>query len=271
MYITLDKLVSTVFANRDKPPSDNEISKFLDKVCSEKIEPYIDSCYQALADYVNAFDQKMKMKREAIANKGIWVAKKRYILNVYNNEGVEYAEPKLKMQGIEAVRSSTPSSVRSNIKKSLSIIMNKDEKTLHEFIDTFRVEFNKLPFEDIAFPRGCKGVNKYTDASQIYRKGTPIHVKGALLYNKLLDQKNLGKKYPRISEGDKIKFAYLKMPNPIHDTVISVPSVMPKQLGLQNYVDYDMQFEKSYLDPLRNILSAIGWNTEQTITIEDFF
>lgn len=271
MYITLDKLVSTVFANRDKPPSDIEITKFLDKVCGEKIEPYIDSCYQALADYVNAFDQKMKMKREAIANKGIWVAKKRYILNVYNNEGVEYAEPKLKMQGIEAVRSSTPSSVRSNIKKSLSIIMNKDEKTLHEFIDKFREEFNKLPFEDIAFPRGCKGVNKYNDASQIYRKGTPIHVKGALLYNRLLEQKNLGKKYQKISEGDKIKFAYLKMPNPIHDTVISVPSVMPKQLGLQNYVDYDMQFEKSYLDPLRNILSAIGWNTEQTVTIEDFF
>ena len=271
MYITLDRLVNTVFTERNKSPSDVEISEFLDKVCNDKLEPYIDSCYEELANYVNAFDQKMKMKREAIANKGIWTAKKRYILNVFNNEGVQYTEPKLKMQGIEAVRSSTPSSVRANIKLALQIIMNKDEKALHEFIDKFREDFATLPFEEVAFPRGVKGLNKYTDASQIYRKGTPIHVKGALLYNRLLEQKNLGKKFQKISEGDKIKFAYLKMPNPLHDTVISVPSVMPHQLGLKSYVDYNMQFEKSFIDPLKNILDAIGWNTEQTVTIEDFF
>lgn len=271
MYITLDKLVDTVFAQRGKPANSQEISKFLDKVCNDKLEPYIDRCYQELADYVNAFDQKMKMKREAIADKGIWTAKKRYILNVYNNEGVEYAEPKLKMQGIEAVRSSTPSSVRSNIKKALSIIMNKDEPTLHRFIDEFREEFFKLPFEEVAFPRGCRGIYKYTDGNLIYKKGTPIHVKGALLYNKMLDDKNLGKKYQKISEGDKIKFAYLKVPNPLHDTVISVPGMLPTQLGLQRYIDYDMQFEKAFLDPLRHILAAINWKTEQTISVEDFF
>ncbi len=271
MYITLDKLVSTVFTQRGKPATDEDISRFIDKVCMDKLEPYIDHCYEELATYVNAFDQKMKMKREAIANKGIWVAKKRYILNVFNNEGVEYAEPKLKMQGIEAVRSSTPSYIRTVIKKALSIIMNMDQDTLHAFIEKTRSEFNDLPFEEVAFPRGCKGVNKYTDSMQIYKKGTPIHVKGALLYNNLLEKNNLGNKYQRIFEGDKIKFAYLKLPNPVHDTVISVPGVLPKQLNLEGYIDYNMQFEKSFIDPLDNILKAINWTTEQTITVEDFF
>jgi DNA polymerase elongation subunit (family B) len=271
MYITLDRLVHNVFTERNKSPNDVEITAFLDKVCNDKLEPYIDRCYEELGVYVNAYDQKMKMKREAIANKGIWIAKKRYILNVFNNEGVQYSEPKLKMQGIEAVRSSTPSVVRGKIKEALKIIMNKDEGELHKFIDAFRDEFNNLPFEEVAFPRGVKGINKYTDASQIYKKGTPIHVKGALLYNRLLEQKNLGNKYQKIFEGDKIKFSYLKLPNPLHDTVISVPSILPQQLGLQNYIDYNMQFEKTFTDPLRNILNSIGWNTEQTITIEDFF
>lgn len=271
MYVNFDKLVQLVFADRAETPSDLEITRYLDKVCREKIEPFIDNCYQELSVYVNAFAQKMKMKREAIANKGIWTAKKRYILNVYNLEGVEYSEPKLKMQGIEAVRSSTPSSVRDSIKEALEIIMNKDEKALHRYIDDFRSKFITLPFDEVAFPRGCNGMNKYKDASQIYRKGTPIQVKGALLYNDYVQRKGLEKKVPVIFEGDKIKFAYLKLPNPLHNSVISVPDELPKQLGLHNYVDYDTQFEKSFLEPLKTILDAIGWHHEQKVTIEDFF
>lgn len=271
MYVNFDRLVELVFAGRAETPSDLEITRYMDKVCREKIEPYIDSCYQELSEYVNAFAQKMKMKREAIANKGIWTAKKRYILNVYNLEGVEYSTPKLKMQGIEAVRSSTPSSVRESIKTALEIIMNKDEKALQAYIDEFKTEFYTLPFDEVAFPRGCNGMHKYKDASQIYRKGTPIQVKGALLYNNFLEKKGLEKKYPVIFEGDKIKFAYLKMPNPLHNPVISVPDELPKQLGLHNYIDYDMQFEKSFLEPLKNILDSIGWSHEERVTIEDFF
>lgn len=271
MYLSFDRLVDHVYAKKETTPSDLEISRFLDKVCTDKIEPYIDKCYAELADYVNAFSNKMKMKREAIAAKGIWIAKKRYILNVYNLEGVEYHEPKLKMQGIEAVRSSTPASVRENIKKALSIIMNKSQGDLHQFIEQFREDFMKLPFEDVAFPRGVKGLRKYSDAAMIYQKGTPIHVKGALLYNKTLEKKGLANRYPMIYEGDKIKFAYLKMPNPLHDTVISVPGILPKQLGLDAYVDHSMQFEKTFLDPIKSITDAIGWHTEQTLTLEDFF
>lgn len=271
MYITLDRLVSNVFTERGKNPNSIEITKFLDRVCRETLEPYIDRCYEELAAYVNAYDQKMKMKREAIADKGIWTAKKRYILNVYNNEGVEYAEPKLKMQGIEAVRSSTPSSVRQNIKQAISIIMNKTETELHQFIDEFRDKFMTLPFEEVAFPRGCNGIHKYSDANLVYKKGTPIQVKGALKYNQMLEEKNLLKRYQKISEGDKIRFAYLKMPNPSHDTVISVPDILPRQLGLQDYIDYDTQFEKAFLDPLSHILNAIGWKHEESVNMEDFF
>lgn len=271
MYITLDKLVDMVLGKGGKSFTDEEAVNFLDKVCSQKLEPYIDSCYQTLADRVNAYSQKMKMKREAIANKGIWVAKKRYILNVFNNEGVQYTQPKLKMSGIEAVRSSTPSACRENIKKALSVIMNEGEEAIQLFIEDFHAKFNELPFEDVAFPRGCKGLDKYRDARSVYIKGTPIHVKGALLYNDLLVRKKLDKKYPKIGEGDKVKFAYLAIPNPIHNTVISVPNILPKELELEKYIDYDLQFEKSFLDPLRNILDAIGWKTEKTITIEDFF
>ena len=271
IYVKFDKLVSNVFAKRETPPEALEISRFLDKVCKEKIEPYIDNCYQELSVYVNAYAQKMKMKREAIADKGIWTAKKRYILNVYNLEGVEYSHPKLKIQGIEAVRSSTPSSVREMFPPALDIIMNKTQKDMHKFIIDFRNEFKKKPFEEVAFPRGCKGINKYKDSASIYKVGTPIHVKGALLYNEFIKSRDLTNKLQRISEGDKVKFAYLKVPNPLHNTVIAVPSYLPKELGLQNYIDYDMQFDKSFLEPLRHILDPIGWKTEDTVTLEDFF
>lgn len=271
MYVNFDRLVQLVFAERSEPASDLEITRYLDRVCKEKIEPYIDSCYQELSVYVNAFDQKMKMKREAIANKGIWIAKKRYILNVYNLEGVEYSEPKLKMQGIEAVRSSTPAAVRTSIEKALNIIMNKDETTLHSYIDDFRRQFMQLPFNEVAFPRGVNGLSKYKDSAAVYTKGTPMHVKGALLYNDYIKKKGLDNKLSPIFEGDKIKFAYLKLPNPIHNTVIAVPDELPKQLGLDAYVDYGMQFDKSFIDPLKNILDVIGWHHEQTVTIEDFF
>jgi DNA polymerase elongation subunit (family B) len=211
------------------------------------------------------------MKRENISNKGIWKAKKMYILNVWNSEGVQYSEPKLKMMGIEAVRSSTPQSVRNNIKEALNIIMNQDESTLQTFISKFRDKFNNMSFEDVAFPRGVKGLNKYKDSANIYKKGTPIHVKGALLYNKLILEKGIQSRYQPISDGDKIKFSYLKMPNPLKDTVISVPGALPSQLNLDNYIDYDLQFEKSFLDPIKSILDVINWKHEQTSTLEDFF
>lgn len=271
MYIRLERLVDSVFG---EDQSDNEkIVKFLDDVCEKKIQPFIDKTFDNLATYMKVMDQKMVMKREAIANKGIWTGKKHYILNVYNNEGVQYAEPKLKIQGIEAVRSSTPAACRKNIKTALSVIMNKTEKDIIEFIKNFRAEFGNLSFEEVAFPRGVRDLKKYTDKSSIYRKGTPIHVKGSLIYNQLIAEQKIQNKYPFIIDGDKIKFSYLQRPNPTRDTVISCPGAPPKELGIEQYIDYDMQFDKAFLEPIRSILDVIGWRTEYSTraTLEDFF
>jgi len=268
MYITLDSLV-TQCGLENSPTA--EVITFLDRVCEDRLEPFIDKCYERLSGYVNAFEQKMKMKREAIANKGIWTAKKRYILNVWNNEGVSYAEPKLKMMGIEAVRSSTPQACRNNIKKAIAVIMNEDEDAIIKFIENFRLEFAKLPFEDVAFPRGCKGLIEYADPNTIYRKATPIQVRGALVYNHLLKKMKLDQRYQLIQEGDKIKFCYMKQPNPVRENVFACPSTLPKQLDLDQYIDYDTQYNKSFVEPIKTILDAIGWRVEKKASLEDFF
>jgi DNA polymerase elongation subunit (family B) len=263
IYVTFENLI---------PEKSDELEavKLIDKFCEKKIQPYIDRCYDELAGMMNAYQQKMQMKRETIANKGIWKAKKMYILNAWNVEGVQYDKPKLKIQGIEAVRSSTPHACRENIKLALSIIMNEDEESLHKFIADFRGEFMKLPFEDVAFPRGIKGMNKYSDKKQIYIKGTPIQVKGALLFNNLLKINNI-KTIAPISDGDKVRFAYLKQPNPIGDTVIATPDELPKQFNLDKYIDREMQFEKSFVEPLRSITEVIDWEVEHRSTLEEFF
>jgi DNA polymerase elongation subunit (family B) len=268
MYITLDPLVSQCgFEGRPV----QEIVKFLDKICEEKFEPFIDASYVRLSGYVNAYSQKMKMKREAIADKGIWTAKKRYILNVWNNEGVQYTEPKLKMMGIEAVRSSTPMACRNNIKKALNIIMNENEDAIISFIEKFRKEFSSMSFEEVAFPRGCNNMEKYYDRDTIYKPKTPIHVRGALLYNNVIKKNNLTSRYPQIQDGDKIKFCYLKTPNPIRENVIACQGNLPKQLDLDKFIDYDLQYEKSFVEPIKTILDAIGWRVEKMSSLESFW
>lgn len=267
MYLDLGEFVKQTCEGKSTP----EIVKYLDTVCEKVFEPFIDKCYQELADYVNAFDQKMKMKREAIANKGIWTAKKRYILNVYNNEGVQYAEPKLKLSGIEAVRSSTPSACRTNIIEALKVIMNGTEAELQKFIADFRTEFRNLPFAEVAFPRSVRGLSQYADSSTIYRKSTPIHVRGALIYNNILKTRGLTNKLQTIGEGEKIKFCYLLLPNPTQANVISAPGDLPKEVELTKYIDYNKQFEKAFLEPLTTILDAIGWQSEKRATLESFF
>ena len=268
IYITLERLVSQCGL---EGKTTDEIVKFLDRVCEDRLEPFIERCYEQLGEYVNAYSQKMKMKREAIADKAIWTAKKRYIMNVYNNEGVQYTEPKLKITGIEAVRSSTPQACRENIKKCIKLIMTKDEDAVIEFIQKFKKEFFMLPFEEVAFPRGCKGIGEYSDPKTIYKKATPIQVRGALLYNHLLKQKKLDSRFQLVQESDKIKFCYLKLPNPLRENVISCPGNLPRQLGLDQYIDYDMQYDKAFVEPLRTILDAIGWKVEKQSSLDSFW
>jgi DNA polymerase elongation subunit (family B) len=265
IYVEMNDLVKMAGQTDDL-----KIVDMLDLFIVARIEPYMDKCYQELADMMNAYQQKMFMKRETIANKGIWRGKKMYILNAWNVEGVQYDKPKLKMSGIEAVRSSTPHACRENIKKAFEIVMNGSQSDLIKFVEEFRTKFMGLPFEQVAFPRGVKGMTKYADASTIYRSGTPIQVKGALLFNHMLKIKGV-KNIPPIQDGDKIRFAYLKVPNPVNDTVIATPDELPDEFGLDKYIDRELQFDKSFLEPLRSITSVIGWEAEQRATLEDFF
>jgi len=268
IYLRLGDLVNKVYKEKTDV---KRVIEFMDKVCEDKIQPYIDESYQELASYVNAYSQKMQMKREALSDKGIWTAKKRYILNVHNNEGVQYAEPQMKVMGLEMVKSSTPSIVREKMKQLIGLIVNSTEQEVQDFIENFKNEFKTLPPEDVSFPRGCNGIKEYSDSTMIYRKGTPIHVKGALLYNHLLKSKNLTKKYPLIQDGEKLKFSYLKQPNPLKDSVISYPTRLPKEFELHQYVDYDLQFEKTFIEPISVILNCIGWKTEKQSSLESFF
>lgn len=270
VYIVLDELVSKTFGN--KSVSDAEVVDFLDKAISKKIQPFIDDCFKELGEYLNVFEQKMDMKREAIANKGIWIAKKRYILNVLDNEGVRYTKPSPKYMGIEVIKSSTPTACREKMKEAIDIILNKSEKDVIEFIRNFKKEFRTLPTEDIAFPRGVHGIIDYSeDNHKGFSKGTPIHVRGCIVYNNLLKKMNLTKTILPINEGEKIKFIYLKEPNPVKSNVISFPQVLSKELDLDKYIDHNVQFEKSFLLPLKIILDAIGWKAEKRSSLGDFF
>jgi|TARA_B110000444_G_scaffold249354_1_gene274343 DNA polymerase elongation subunit (family B) len=267
IYLKLDSLVQKVC----KDKSTKQIVDFLDKAAEEKIQKVIDSSFENLAKYVNAYQQKMIMKREAIANKGIWVAKKRYMMNVFDEEGVKYDIPKLKIMGVEAVKSSTPEVCRGKIKDAIRVIMNDSEDSLIKFVNEFKEVFMTLSPEEVAFPRSCNNLGKYTNSSNIYNKGTPIHVKGSLIYNHNINKHKLQRKYPIIKDGDKIKFLMLKQPNTVKDTVISFATKIPEEFDLHKYVDYELQFEKTFTDPLRFILESIGWKLERQATLEAFF
>jgi DNA polymerase elongation subunit (family B) len=269
IYINFGPLVDKFFSNVNGDKA--KLVTILDKICQDKLEPFIEKSYQELATYVNAYAQKMQMKRENIADRGIWTAKKRYILNVWDSEGVRYEDPKLKIMGIEAVKSSTPAPCRKMIKDALNLMMGGTEDEVIDFIDDARAKFKKMPPEEIAFPRTVSDVNKHKSSATIYGKGTPIHVRGALLYNHYVKEKHLDTKYSLINNGEKIKFLYLKKANPIRENVISFIQDFPVELGVDKYIDYDLQFDKAFLEPVKVILDAIGWNVEKVVNLELFF
>jgi DNA polymerase elongation subunit (family B) len=266
-YISLDPLVRKYYGNLDR----DKLIDVLDKICEEKITETINKSCDQLANYTNAFQKKIVFKREAIAERGLWVAKKRYALNVYDNEGVRYKDPKLKVMGLEIVRSSTPAPVRESLKEAVRLCLTTDEDTLQKFIEHTRALFNKMEPEEIAFPRGVNGLLKYTSRADIYAKGTPMHVRGALMYNHLIEKHGLTKKYEAIQEGEKIKFLYLKEPNTIRENCIAFIGKIPKELDIHKYIDYNTMFEKSFLEPLNQIVEGLGWNTEPVASLEDLF
>jgi DNA polymerase elongation subunit (family B) len=267
IYLSLEDLVERTCAGK----TDEQKIKYMDKICEDMFQPFIDTTYQKLAEYMNAYSQKMVMKREVLADTAIWVAKKRYILNVHNSEGVQYAQPKLKVSGLEMVKSSTPQVIRTKMKDVLKVVLAGNEKNLQKYIVEFLNDFKKLSVEEIAFPRGMNGLKDYGSSTTIYKKGTPIHVRGALLFNHLLKKHNLEKKYSPIRDGDKIKFIYLKTPNTIQENIIAFAGELPVEFNLHKYIDYDFMFEKVFLDQLETLIQSIGWSIEETSNLEEFF
>jgi DNA polymerase elongation subunit (family B) len=268
IYLCFDKLVNECAKGAD----DKKIVKFLLDVCDKQVEPFIHKKYDELCGKMNAYEQKMRMKREAISNKGIWTAKKRYMLNVLVGEdGVVLTKPEQKIMGIETARSSTPEIVRNALADCIEILLNGNEEQLIKYTEKFQKEFNSRPVEDIAFPRGCNGMDKYSDSTNIYRKSTPIAVKGSLLYNHFIRKNNLQKKYSLIKDGEKIKFVYLKEPNPFGAGVASFPGKLPKEFDLDRFIDFNKQFEVSFVEPLKTILDAIGWKIKKEQTLESLF
>lgn len=266
-YITLGALVDKNLKGREK----SAIVDVLDKYCSKQIEPTINDACESLSDYLNTYQRKIKFKREIIADRGIWIAKKRYAVNVYNSEGVAYDPPKLKVLGMEIVRSSTPAPVRKALKEAVAISLTKDEETLRAYVAELEAKWHSLEPEDIAFPRGVNGIKEYADSNGIFKKGTPIHVRGALIYNHLVTSKGLEKKYQLIQEGDKIKFLYLREPNTLGTHVITFAGEVPPEFNIREYIDYDKMFEKSFLEPLNSLLSCIGWQVKETASLEGLF
>ena len=268
VYITFDKLVDKLFTDEtDK----TKILDFLDKISSEKIEPFINKSYEELAEYMGAYEQKMLMEREVISDSSVFIAKKRYIMNVLDNEGFRYKEPKIKMMGVEAVRSSTPEFCRNKIKEMINIILNKTEKEAQMFVKQTKEEFFNSDFVDIAFPRTANETKKFVDESSMFKKGTPIHIRGSIFYNHFIKELGLTDKYELIENGTKIKFCYLKRGNPLHSNVISTPAVLPKELKLDDYIDYQLQFEKAFIQPIENIMNLVGWKKEKQADLTAFF
>jgi len=268
IYVEMKELVDRVFADQtDK----TKIVDSLDKFIQQKVESYIENCYKDLSVYMNSNLQKMKMKREIIAETAIWRKKKMYIMAAWDIEGVRYSEPLIKISGVEAIRSSTPHVCREALEKMYKIFLQGTEKELIESISKFKEEHSKMPFEKIAKPSGVKGLKKYSDPVKLYKLGTPIHVKGALIYNDMVKRKKLENVLPMINEGDKIRFAYLKMPNPSYDTVIAAPDELPKELGLDKYINVEEQFNKTFLEPVRSFAAVKGWDIERRASLDDFF
>ena len=263
LYVCLDDLV--------KKFDPNNTIDFLDNVCTDVLEPELEKSYAELYGMLGGIDNRMVMKREAIADRALWTAKKRYIMNVHDNEGVRYKQPKLKIMGIEAIKSSTPEPCRKALKEIFKVIMQKDESSVQEAIEQFKQHFKTLDPDQIAFPRGVTQVKKFQDRNTLYKKGTPIHVRGAILYNKLVGDMALNKKYELINNGEKIKFLYLRQPNSIHENVIAFPSYLPEEFGLRKYIDHELQFQKTFLDPIEPVLEAVGWSSKEVASLEDFF
>lgn len=267
-YIDCSKLV----AQRWSTLSETEIVNKLEQLTFKIIQPAVNDALEKVVRNMGITDCKISFKLECIGPSIVFVAKKRYAFDILYSEGVRYPEPKMKVMGIEIVRSSTPAVVKDYLKDCLKLCLRSDESTLQKKVAEIKKEFMAQPYTNISFPRGVNGLTTYASPTSIYRKGdgvtTPIQVRAALLFNHHLEKQGLSNTYAKIAEGEKIKFVYLKMPNKIHENVIGYVDKLPEKLDLIRFIDYNTQWQKAFVAPLENITGAMNWTVEKKITLD---
>lgn len=261
VYLNMDDLVRA-YQSKKGEKSKQDIIEFLNDFSAKKIQPLLEKIFIDLSGYLNCYAQKMQMKREVIADKGVWTGKKRYMLNVWDAEGIRYQTPHLKIMGIESAKSDTPDICREKIEETIRLIMDKDEDAVVQFIKNFRAEFENARIEDVAIPKTMNNLQKYSDPTNLVKKGCPFHVRAALNYNRQLEEHNLTRKYRPIQEGEKGYFLYLKSPNPTGHHCIAFLDMFPPEFGIEEFIDLKAQFVRAYLKPVELILKAIGWNSK---------
>lgn len=270
VFVNLEEFVKRI--DKKENIAEEKLVSIIDEFCKKMLQPFIDQCMKNFVQYSNAKEHRVFFKREKIANAGIFLAKKRYILSVWNSEGVTYTAPKLKVMGIDLIKSAYPEVCRKASKKFIPLVLTREKEKLLNEIKKLREQFFSAPAIDIAFPRGVQGIKKYETANYGYGKGTPIHVRASILYNGLLEKYKLNQRYEKIFDGDKIKFIHLMMPNPIQQNVIGFKDTLPVEFKLNDYIDREMQFRKSFLDPFSSLTEVLGWNIDtQRATLDDFF
>lgn len=269
VYINMEPVVDKFLANKATP----EIVKAIERVAVDIIQKEINKMMDTVCKKLNAFDNKLFFKLEAVGEKSVFVSKKRYIVRVNSSEGVTYAKPKYKVMGLDMVRSSTPAFIREKLKGALELIFDTDEATVQKYISSCKAEFDALHVNQVAFPRTANNLEKYSNSSTIFSQGCPAHVRGALLYNHELKRLRLDGQYPLIAEGSKLKFMYLKIPNTIKSNIFAIPGDidLPTEFNLHQYVDYDTQFDKTLVSAMQTILTAIGWSAIEQSSLDSFF
>lgn len=266
-YVQMDIFVQKFCKGMDAHQIVDYLENFVVNILQKEINSKLSKLVLSMGGQKSYMDQKL----ECIGPACVQISKKRYAFDILYSEGVRYDKPKMKVMGMEIVRSSTPSAIKEQLKKGVKMVLEKDESTLQTYIGEVKNSFMNLPYTEIAFPRGCNGLITYSDASTIYKGGCPKHVRAALLYNHYLKKMGLEAKYPLIGEGDKIRFIALKKPNPFHEDVIGFPVKIPDEFGLDAYINYDEQFQKAFMAPLEAVLGAVKWSAEPKVNLEDFF
>lgn len=246
--------------------------QLIDKFCQDRFNNFIDEAMKELAEYANAFEHTVFFKREKIVDRALFLAKKRYIMSVWNSEGVTYQKSKLKIMGIDLIKASVPAVCRKKAKELIPFILQKRKTEVETAIANFRKEFLELPVEAIAFPRTANGLNKYAGRDKLYQKGCPIHVRAALIYNYLIKKFNLEQQYELIKDGEKVRYVFLRMPNVYQENVIGFVDTFPKEFGLDTLIDREEQFHKSFLHPFNSMTDCLQWRLDpQQASLEDFF